>query len=130
MHKKAFTLFEILIVVIILGVLAAVVLPRYTRTEKIIASEGAQTLTALLGAQQRYALENNGVYSGNTANLDITLPTTSSYFFLPVAQADPNQLGMILRKTGAYTLYISSAGVITCASVVDPSGANCQSAGY
>ncbi|MBF0384379.1 MAG: prepilin-type N-terminal cleavage/methylation domain-containing protein [Candidatus Omnitrophica bacterium] len=62
MQSKAFTLMEILITVIIVGVLASVAIPRYVSTvERVRAMEGINLLKQLLGAQKIYRMEN-GIY--------------------------------------------------------------------
>lgn len=121
-RNNGFTLVEIVIVVVILGILAALALPKVTGpNESIISSEGRQTLITLLGAQQRYFLEN-GAYSASTASLDVTIPA-STYFNAPAVANDAAALASVARSnTHTYTLSINSTGTITC------SGAGCAAA--
>ncbi|MFH0986210.1 MAG: prepilin-type N-terminal cleavage/methylation domain-containing protein, partial [Candidatus Omnitrophota bacterium] len=52
-NKKGFTLIEVLIVVVIIGVLAALVIPRFlTAPEKAIVAEANQMLGTIIRAQQ------------------------------------------------------------------------------
>ncbi len=117
--NKGFTLVEIIIVVIILGILAAVVLPSYTsQNERFTAGEGVQTLTTLLLSQKRYALENSDAYATALASLDVTIPA-SSYFTPSVSDASyPTKAASVARNTGAYTLSINDAGTISCVGAI------------
>jgi prepilin-type N-terminal cleavage/methylation domain-containing protein len=52
-RKKGFTLIEVLIVVVIIGVLAALIIPRFlTAPEKAIVAEANQMIGTLIRAQQ------------------------------------------------------------------------------
>lgn len=63
MRKKAFTLVELLIVVIILGILAAVVIPQFSdaSTEARDSSLGTN-LATIRGQIELYRLQHNGAY--------------------------------------------------------------------
>jgi prepilin-type N-terminal cleavage/methylation domain-containing protein len=115
---SAFTLTEILVVVIIVGVLAATVLPRYTSViEKTRAAEGMRILNAFLGAQKSYFIENGNIdYADNIDDLDIEIIPKN--FDAPVAQNDLAALVTIQRTGGAYVLTIDELGNITCAGAI------------
>ncbi len=120
--NKGFTLVEIIIVLIILGILAAVVLPNYVgNKERFTAGEGVQTLTTLLLSQKRYILEpeNNNLYATDLASLDVTIPASPNFNTPWVSDASyPTKAASVTRNTGAYTLSINDAGTITCVGAI------------
>jgi len=60
---KGFTLVEILIVVVILGILAAIVIPQFTNaSETAKASNLRSQLQTIRGQLELYQIEHNGVY--------------------------------------------------------------------
>jgi len=70
-YKKAFTLIEVLVVVLIIGILAAVALPQYQfAVDKSRVIPYMQQVQDLLKAQQVYFLAN-GEYAANITDLDI-----------------------------------------------------------
>jgi general secretion pathway protein G len=65
MRRSAFTLVELLIVVIILGILAAVVIPQFTdSTADARMSSLATNLQTIRGQIDLYKLQHNGSYPG------------------------------------------------------------------
>ena len=87
--KQGFTLLELLVVVIIIGILASIALPQYKKVvRKSRFAEVVTTLHTLMDAEQRYFLAN-GAYTRNRHALDIEFPlSTSSYEYMIRASAN------------------------------------------
>ena len=112
--KKGFTLMELIVVVIIVGILAMVGLPQFFQVaERGKAAEAFGILGTVRSGQIRYAAENNNQYeqSAACAGLDVNF-TTPKYFAAPSCSTSGS--GTMVR-TGGYTLTINYAtGNITC----------------
>jgi prepilin-type N-terminal cleavage/methylation domain-containing protein len=73
-NAKGFTLIELLIVVVIIGILAAIAIPRFASTkEKAFDSAAKSDLRNAMSAQEAYFADNQ-TYTG-PANLAITTST-------------------------------------------------------
>jgi prepilin-type N-terminal cleavage/methylation domain-containing protein len=97
--KTGFTLIELIIVVIILGILASIGLIQFLKTiERGRSAEARKILGSIRAAQGTYRLENSA-YTTDTALLTITFPTscTSTHYF-------------------SYSLAADSATAIRCSS--------------
>ncbi|MCB9771984.1 MAG: prepilin-type N-terminal cleavage/methylation domain-containing protein [Candidatus Omnitrophica bacterium] len=70
--KSGFTLLEIIIVVIIVGVLASLALPKFFSTVEFSrAQEGLSALATIRGGLERFYVSKGNTYSGaTTANID------------------------------------------------------------
>ena len=132
-NKAGFTLSEIITVIIIVGIMASLALPRFTGTfERMRAAEGVQILTALLSAQKTYRFER-GAYATDPTVLDVTIDRSSN-FIIPPSVANPadpvaNWIARIRRSGGnGYWLQINENGTITCANA--GGSPSCAQAGY
>ena len=73
---KGFNLIELLVVVLIIGILAAIALPKYQLIkDKAKYTQAMTLLAAINSAQSRYMLNMN-TYTDNFNNLDIDLPSS------------------------------------------------------
>lgn len=128
---RGFTIVELMIVIIIIGILATIAIPTYSRSvERSRQAEAISILGAMRGAQLRWAAENNGAFTTDPANLDIDLPPDSDgdgnpdgRFFeydLPgvannLAQATRNGIQQTAGSTSPpYALIIQEDGTFTC----------------
>jgi len=80
MAGKGFTLIEMIVVVIIIGILSAIALPMYHKSvERSRISDAQITLKAIQEAQERYAYEHDA-YATTAAELDIDYADTSRFW--------------------------------------------------
>ncbi len=84
--RKGFTLVELAVVIVIIGVLAAFGVPRFLKSvERSKAAEAFNYLSAVRDAQERY-IAREGIYANNISLLDIT-QSSPKYFALPTGNA-------------------------------------------
>ncbi len=118
--RKGFTLMELIVVVIIIGILAMIGLPQFFKVaERGRAAEGVGALGTLRNAQLRYALTNSSNQTTSAmSDLDVDVSnlkyfTTITLYTVANPQSSASSVADILRS-GGYTLSIAGNGNITC----------------
>lgn len=114
MKNKGFTLFEILLMIVIIGALASIAIPNYQKAiEKSRKVEASNTLASIWAAEKRYHLDFE-TYTNSTNNLDIKLSDTSlTYYNYSISSANSTDfLAAAEKKDKTYYLTINTAGEI------------------
>ncbi len=121
-NKKGFTLIELLIVVVIIGILAAIAIPKFSNTkEKAYMAAMKSDLRNLATYEEQYAADNNGAYFGGTATLAAPLQgfTPSQNVTIVVTQVAGPPQSWSATATHSQTAKVcdsnvTAQGVITC----------------
>ncbi|MCM8805290.1 MAG: prepilin-type N-terminal cleavage/methylation domain-containing protein [Candidatus Omnitrophica bacterium] len=122
-RKHGFTLVELMVVVIIVGILASVAVPIYrANIKKAMASEGAALLGSVLTAQRIYYAENNTYTTSKTA---LGIDTVGNKYFTDytISTADANGFTASTTGTGA------AAGVTVTMTYTNAAGATISYSG-
>lgn len=119
MRRGGFTMMEVLIAVVIVGVLAGLAVPNYFKTvEKAKSSEATANLKALHLGQKIYKVDNNSYY-GPSNNLDaintnLNIDLTEENYDLAITAASAAAYTATASRNGGTKVFtIDQTGQIT-----------------
>ncbi|HSA31036.1 MAG TPA: type IV pilin protein [Candidatus Omnitrophota bacterium] len=97
-NQSGFTLLEIIIVIIIVGVLASLALPRlFSTVEFSRSAEALSAIATIRSSMERCYLQNNGTYvncgNGGFTQLDIETPASSPNAHFTYSITSPSTVG-------------------------------------
>src|SRR3954452_21630334 len=119
-QKNGFTIVELLLVVIIVGILATIAIPRFADTkDKAYVAQMKSDLRNLATYEEQYAADNGGSYFGGTATMAAPLqgftPSQNvTIVAVNVAGPPPSWSATATHSQSAHTCDMTN-GVITCA---------------
>lgn len=97
--RSGFTMLELLMVVIIIGILATLALPQYMSfIEKARATEAINTMGAIRTAENLAKLEL-GSYTADATNLSISFPTAGSATYWTYGLSGASDTGFVVTAT-------------------------------
>ena len=98
-RQRGFTLIELMIVVVIIGILAALAIPRFMDATVKDKEAEAKTVLKQIYTLERVYRQDNGSFSANLALIGFTTPTDSRYIY-SIITAGKNTFKATARPDG------------------------------
>ena len=123
--KRGFTIVELLIVIVVIGILAAVIIVAYSGIQKRAQGAAAQSSALQVAKKAReYSIDNNGSYPTTLATIGFTNNDTATYQYTYDNGASPKSF-CITVTVGQTAYYVGQEGVPAlgvCTGHTEPAG--------